>query len=80
MQFQTLGKPTSLQFGATEEAERRYTISDAITRKLDAELSDLKLFKVLNSFRSVFGRHSIQSGIKAAILSTQKTQKSHRNL
>ncbi len=40
MQLRTLGKPTSLQLGAPEEAERINTISDAIELKVDAELPD----------------------------------------
>ncbi len=49
MQLQTLGKATSLQLGAPEEAERIYTISSAIKLKVAAKLSDRRLFKVLKS-------------------------------
>ncbi len=47
MQLQTLGKPTSLQLGAPEKAERIFTISEAKRVKVDADLSERNLFKVL---------------------------------
>ncbi len=67
VQLQTLRKPTSLQLGAPEEEERIYTTSEAIRLKVDADLSDRNLFKVLKSIRYIFGRKSLQSGIKAAL-------------
>ncbi len=67
MQLETLGKPTSLQLGAPGEAERIYTISEAMRLKVDAGLSDRNLFKVLKSIRYILGGRSLPSGIKAAL-------------
>ncbi len=73
MQLQALGKPTSSQLGAPEEAERIYTISEAIRLKVDADLSDRNLFNVPKRIRYIFGRKSIQSGIKAALFQHKNT-------
>ncbi len=67
MQLQIIKKPTAFQLWAPEEAERIYTISEAIRLKVDADLSDRNLFKVLKSIIYIFGRKSLQSGIKAAL-------------